>query len=383
MATVLTPEQIESVVATLPPQGRVMLRLLLLQYLDLTPEDIEFIAKDGTDPRMLAGVQTKVPAISRETLQGIADRVEQYRSRIRQKRGRVLLQIECLQKQIEMTETLCTVSERLLTTRFGLSQAEVQELKQTARTAVASPLLRDLARKWDQEAISEEDYLKGRLRLDYQAQLRRLDRQRRRLDTVKREVPTLVGRHLQDHEIAHIWGLPMGSLAARKVKFVQKYLEQAQTLLGSSPSTTPASATAPVDLWKETFAVLAQKPIERMVTTYDNIEGMEEAFMEKLTTFANGGLSEEVENRFWQLLILDTRPGAEHGSKQRSLFGLQRLSAILAEIDSSPEALEADLWARITPKPKAAPEEEMEPAPSAEPQLTEMQEHILRSLRGE
>lgn len=382
MALVMTPEQIESVIAGLPPQGRVMLRLLLLQYLDLTREDIEFVAKDGTDPRMLAGVQKKAPTIPHETIQRIADRVEQYRTHIRQKRGRAFLQIECLQKQIGMTETLCGVAERLLVSRFGIAPEAVQEIKQTARSTVPAPILRDLERKWEQGGISEEDYRKGRLSLEYQAQLRRLDRQRRRLGAAKQEAGTVVGLHLQDHEIAHIWGLPMGSLAARKVKYLQQYLQSLQTLLHTSPSSAAAS-TVPLDLWKETFTVLSQKPLDRMVSTYDSIEGTEETFMEKLTAFANNALPEEVENRFWQLLILDTRPGAEHGSKPRTLFGLQRLSAVLGEIDASPEALEATLLERISPKPKLAPGLEEEHVPSAEPELTPMQEHILRSFRGE
>src|SRR5207244_12838303 len=107
MATVLTPEQIEAVVHALPVQGRIMLRLLLLQYLDVTREEIEYMAADRPDPRFHAGEKPRTPYISRETMQGITDRVAQYRTRIRQKRERTWLQIECRRSQIRVRGPPC------------------------------------------------------------------------------------------------------------------------------------------------------------------------------------------------------------------------------------------------------------------------------------
>ncbi len=42
-ASLLTVEMIRSVIDTMPMQGRVMLRLILLQYFDVTDEDILYI----------------------------------------------------------------------------------------------------------------------------------------------------------------------------------------------------------------------------------------------------------------------------------------------------------------------------------------------------
>ncbi|MGH7256653.1 MAG: hypothetical protein ACREI3_12860, partial [Nitrospirales bacterium] len=280
-----------------------------------------------------------------------------------------------------LTEAQCAVAEHLLGSRFGLTPDAIQELRRTARTAVPKPILRDIERRWEQDDVTEAEYLKIRLTLEYQALLRWVDRQRKRLDNAKRDRLTVVGLHLQDHEIAHIWGIPLGTLSGRKVKFLHQYLQGLQAKLQRSQAAA-SSATAPLDLWKETFTVLATKPIERLPSTYDNIDGPEQEFMERLRSFANGTMPEERETRFWLTLIQDTRPGAEYGSQPRNLFGLQRLLALLSEIDPLPDALEADLLARLAPTPKVAPEPE-EPSPASEFQTTEIQEHILKSFRGD
>src|SRR2546427_2524117 len=188
MATVLTPEQIEAVVHALPVQGRIMLRLLLLQYLDVTREEIEYMAADRPDPRFHAGEKPKTPYISQETIQGITDRVAQYRTRIRQKRERTWLQIQCLRSQIAVSGSLCSLSEQLLASRFGMDAEEVQALKKGARTDVPKTAIRELDRKWEADEIAEDSYRKERLRIEYQRQLRRLQREHKRLDIAKREL---------------------------------------------------------------------------------------------------------------------------------------------------------------------------------------------------
>jgi hypothetical protein len=42
----LTPELIESVISGLPIQGRIMLRLILLQHFDVTDEEIQYMVAD-------------------------------------------------------------------------------------------------------------------------------------------------------------------------------------------------------------------------------------------------------------------------------------------------------------------------------------------------
>src|SRR5687768_6594697 len=119
MTAVLRPEHIESVIEALPLQGRIMLHLLLLQYLDVRQEEIDYMAADRPDPRFQAGMKSQHPIISKETVEGIANRTAQYRSQARQKRERIWLQQESLRKLTTRTESLIRVAEDLLVTRFG------------------------------------------------------------------------------------------------------------------------------------------------------------------------------------------------------------------------------------------------------------------------
>ncbi len=386
MTAVLTPEDIEAVIAALPAQARVMLRLLLLQYLDVTEEDIAYIAADRPDPRMLAGVRKTQPVVTRDAIQGVTDRVAQYRTRVRHRRERGTLQTECVGKQMALLEARVAAAEQLLTSRFGLAKETVLELKRQARTAVPKPALRALERRWAQDQITEDEYRKERLVIEYQGFLRRLDRERRRLEMAKREIAMHSATPLQDHEIAHIWGIPSSSLAARKVKALNLYLQGLQTRLQQGHPATEQAVTVPLDLWKETLQVLAQRPVPRSAAVYDGLEGTEEALMEKLAAYVANTLPEEIEGRFWGTMVQDALLNAETGDQLRSLFALQRLSALLSEVETSPAALEEDLLARVAPttkEPVARIEAEpARPAPG-EAGLGQMAEHVLRSFRGD
>ncbi|WP_447972649.1 hypothetical protein [Nitrospira sp. Kam-Ns4a] len=386
MPAVLTPEDIEAVIAALPAQARVMLRLLLLQYLDVTAEDIAYIAADRPDPRMLAGVRKTQPVVTRDAIQGVTDRVAQYQTRVRHRRERGALQTECIGKQMALLEARGAAAERLLTSRFGLTKETVLELKRQARTAVPKPALRALERRWEQDEITEDEYRRDRLVIEYQGFLRRLDRERRRLEMAKREIAMHSAAPLQDHEIAHIWGIPSSSLAARKVKALNLYLQGLQARLQQGRPPTEQAVTVPLDLWKETFHVLAQRPVPRSAAVYDGLEGTEEALMEKLAAYVANTLPEEIEGRFWGTMVQDSLLNAETGDQLRSMFALQRLSALLSEVDTSPEALEEDLLARVAPTPKEPVARiEAEPAKPApgEAELGQMAEHVLRSFRGD
>ena len=110
MDATLTREQIVATIDALPIQGRIMLRLLLLRYLDATPDDIQYMATDRPDPRFQAGGKPITPYISQETLQGLTNRVEQYRSAARQKRERVKLQIDLLDRLQTRHEALASLA---------------------------------------------------------------------------------------------------------------------------------------------------------------------------------------------------------------------------------------------------------------------------------
>ncbi len=382
MASPLTTEMIESVIGTLPIQTRIMLRLLLIQYLDATQEDIEFMANDRPDPRFVSGQEPKDLFVSRETIQSVADRVAQYRMQVRYRRERLWLQIEYLRKHIALAESLCSIAEQLLGSRFGVDADSVQNMKKYARTALPKPAIRELDRKWEAGEISEDDYRRDRLAIEYQTGLRQLDRERKRLDGALHELFTTGAAPLQDHEIGHIWGIPASALAARKVKALQQYLDALQTRSRTSGAPAPAT-TQPLDLWKETFVTLSQRPVERSVGVYDgHHEGSEEVLLDKLRALAYGTLPEDVESRFWISIVQDTRAAVEHTVKIRSLFALQQLCAIQNERDMTREALEQELLDRVTPRPKAVARQVSE-QPAGEAQLGEMGQHVLRSLLGE
>ena len=385
MSTTVTREQIEATVEDLPTQNRIMIRLLLIQYLDVVQADIEFMAADGNDPRFTQGQKSTRKVLSRDAIQAVADRVEQYRSQVRQKRERIWLQIECLRKQLVQCDALGRSAMELLMSRFGYDQQAIRELKEGARAAVPRPALRALQKKWDQDEISEEDYRKERLPHLCQDEFRRAQRFRIRLQVAEREFAGVSRVPLQDHEIAHIWCLPFSSLAARKVKAFHQYLQSLQAKAqAASPETTSRTAPPP-DYWKETFSALADSPVQHSVDSYDGMEGSETALMDKLTAFASGTLPDELESRFWQTVSRDYSPNAVEGQgKRQSLFALQRLSAILSEMDQSLESLELELLAKISPTPKVLAGEGAEPpSPEAVPQLGDMAEHVLGSLRGE
>lgn len=365
MATRLTGDMIEAAINALPLQGRVMLHLLLLQYLDVPQEEIDFMAADRPDPRFVSGAKPLVPVVAKETIQGLIDRVAQYRSQTRRKRELVWLQIDCLKKQIAYGDLLCAQAERLLRERFGLDAEAIARLRTQARAALPKPAIRELDRQWEQNEIEEEEYRRKRMGIEYQGELRKLDRERKRLETALRDYSIASQAALQDHEIGHIWGIPAGTLVARKAKFLHQYLQ------GLAASLQQAGQPQ-VDLWKETFKVLAERPVERSAAAYDSLDRTESSLMEKLNAFSSRTMPEDLESRAWLAV-------------SQSLFALQRLSALQAEQDMDPEAVEQVLLNRSAPAPKDQPAGSAEPAAEspATIQSEDWREHILRSMRGE
>ena len=63
--------------------------------------------------------------------------------------------------------------------------------------------------------------------------------------------------------------------------------------------------------------------------------------------------------------------------------GLQRLAAILSELDLDGTMVEQELLARTAPKPKEEPAMLEAASDPSKEKLSEIQEHILRSLTGE
>ncbi|MDH4187019.1 MAG: hypothetical protein OEV08_08475 [Nitrospira sp.] len=381
-ASLLTVDMIRSVIDAMPIQGKIMLRLILLQYFDVTDEEICYMVADQPDPRCVTGTKPTNNIMTKESIKAVTDRRNQYRRQVRLKRERTWLQCETLQRLAHLREAFAERARTILTERFALSAETLDALKASARTVLPRPAIRQLEQRWDADEITAEDYQQQRLCIEFQTQLRMAEKYRKRLDLAERERQAAIYAPLQDHEIGHVWGIPAGSLAARKVKFLTQYLQGLQAALQAG---TPdaAAATSPLDLWKETFAVLGTQPIERSLSTYDGLEKTESALLDKLTSMVWGSLAEETEVKFWTSLVFGASSNAMHSEITRNLFGLQRLTAILNDMDTSLEALDEELLKRTAPRQKL---EAGALEASAQPpvqELSEMQAQILNSMRGE
>ena len=379
-ASPLTPELIESVISNLPIQGRIMLRLILLQHFNVTDEEIQYMTADRPDPRCVAGSKPTHNVLTQDAIRAVTEKRDQYLRHVRLKRERMGLQCDCLAKLAALRMAMADRAAELLTTKFGTASEAIAQLKDQARTALPKPALRALDQRWEARELTVEEYQQQRLSIDLQTHLRLADKYRKRLDVAARERQTADFSSLQDHEVCHIWGLPAGSLAARKVKYMTQYLQGVQAALqGGIPAA--GAQTPPIDLWKETFAVLATRPVERSMSVYDGLERTETQLLDKLSLLAWGALNEAVEAKFWLSLVQGGSSNAVHSEITRSLFGLQRLAAILNDVDASPEALAEALVARSTPTGHEAPAELLEKP--AEPMTNEMKEHVLKSMFGE
>lgn len=379
MTSPLTADIIQEVIASLPIQGRIMLRLLLIQHLDVTQDEILFMVSDRPDPRCVSG-KKPITTMTQESITAMINRRDEYRRRARLRRERTWLQCHALKKLAETAEGMADRAAALLAAR-GVSADTIENLRSQARTAVPRPALRVLEERWEKDDISAEEYQKHRLTIEMQTQLRFAERFRKRLDLAEREKQTSDQTTLQDHEIGHIWGIPAGTLAARKVKFLSQYLMTLQAKLSGIPSVP--NGIPPLDLWKETLAVLSRTPIERSIAAYDGLEQTEPALIEKLTSYVAIGVPEAIEVKFWNSLVYGATSMAMHSEDRRTLFGLQRLVSIQNDFDASPEALEEELLKRTAPTPKVAVAALESQAEGGKPELTELQKQILHNFIGE
>lgn len=374
----LTTEMIEEVIAGLPIQGRIILRLLLIQYLDITHEEILYMVSDRPDPRCVSG-KKPVTTMTQESITAMIERRDEYRRRARLRRERTWLQCVALTNQARMAKALATRAAALLGAR-GVSSATIERLMGQARSAVPSTTLRLLEEGWDRHEIPAEEYQKHRLVVEMQTQLRFAERFKKRLELAQREQQTSDRTTLADHEIGHIWGIPAGTLAARKVKFLAQYLTVVQNKC-SGVAAGFDNRFSP-DFWTETMQVLSRTPIERSIATYDGLERTESALLEKLTAYAQIRMPEATETKFWNSLVFGASSNAMHSETTRTLFGLQRLVSIQKEVDSSDEALDEELLERTAPISKEPESLATQPQPGPA-ELTELQQHILRSFFGE
>jgi hypothetical protein len=372
----LTTEMVKEVIAGLPIQGRIILRLLLIQYLDITHEEILYMVADRPDPRCVSG-KKPVTTMTQEAITAMIERQDEYRRRTRLRRERTWLQCVALNNQARTASALAARAAALLTAH-GVSSEAIERLTGEARSAVPSTTLRLLEERWDRHEIPAEEYQKHRLVLEMQTQLRFAERFKKRLELAQREQHTSDCTVLADHEIGHIWGIPAGTLAARKVKFLAQYLTVLQTKC-SGIAAGPDGLS--LDLWKNTMQVLSRTPVERSIATYDGLERTESALLEKLAAYALIRIPEAVETKFWNSLVYGASSNAVHSETTRTLFGLQRLVSVQKDLDAGDEALDEELLKRTAPISEES-ESVAHQHDAGQSELTELQQHILRSFTG-
>jgi hypothetical protein len=380
ISSAVTTDIIEETIAGLPIQGRIILRLLLLQYLDITHDEILYMVADRPDPRCVSG-KKPVTTMTQESITAMIERRNEYRRRARLRRERTWLQCVALAHLARMADALATRTAALLADR-GVSSDTIHDLKTQARSAVPSTTLRLLEEAWSKNEISPDEYLTHRLVVEMQTQLRFAERFTKRLALAERERQSSDLTTLQDHEIGHIWGIPASTLAARKVKFLSQYLLAIQTKCSGSEPHVGRDVAPSQDLWNATLHVLSRRPIERSIPTYDGLERTESGLIEKLEAYAVLVIPEATETKFWNSLVYGASSNAMHTEITRTLFGLQRLVAIQKDLDLTHEALDEMLLARSRP-----PSNEAEPISqkreAGHGELTDLQRQILHNFIGE
>ena len=215
MATPLTAELIQDVIAKMPIQGRIVLRLLLLQHLDVTHEEILFMVSDRPDPRCVSGTKP-ITTMTEESISAMVSRRDEYRRRARLRRERTGLQCTALSTLAATADKLTDRAAALLAAR-GVSAEAIANLKAQARVAVPGPALRVLEERWDNNDISAEEYQTYRLAIEMQQHIRMAERFKTRLTLAERERQTSDQTTLLDHEIGHIWGIPAGKIGRAHV----------------------------------------------------------------------------------------------------------------------------------------------------------------------
>jgi hypothetical protein len=235
----ISREQIDMAIAGLSPVERVMIRLLMLQYLDPAPEDITLMAQERCEPNMKAGFKfggfavgaDRVIVLPKEWITAIENKVRQYASEVRDHRHRLELQIAFLTDYLQGLEREIGAIETLLVTECGETPDSLKDIRAQARQAIISYGLRKLAARAEKQEIEETDYLKERLSLECQAHLRRRDRFKKRLEQTLQERQAMTLSSLSDEHLATIWCIAKGPLLSRRVKAIQKFVNALAAVL--------------------------------------------------------------------------------------------------------------------------------------------------------
>ena len=397
----LNRETIESAISSLQPVERVMIRLLLLQYLDPTPEDLVFMARERAEPQMKAGSKfggfalapDRSVLLPKEWIVATENRVKQYASQVREHRNRLDLQLSLMEDYVEGLRLELEAIESLLTSECGHTQETLSDLRAQGRQAPIGYALKKLAARAEKEAVEEAAYFNERLSLEYQAHSRRRDRFQKRLAQAAQERHALMMGSLSDEHLATIWSIAKAPILNRRVKAVQRYVSALAATMNAPLAGTDFAAavnaglgsrspggsknegiatTTPVvkeDLWSKTIQSLppAPSPTEPKSCEHD---GGGKALLARLRNLVTYQVAEEDESKLW-LRTAQCLP---------CLLKARAAQHEAAVVGQSPEAVIERIQGRIVLPRKQEAEPAVPQAPS--PPVGKDLEEVLRPFIG-
>jgi len=400
--TTLTRAQIETAIVTLQPVQRVMVRLLLLAYVDPPAEDIAFMARERSEPNMRAGLKQggrsqvahdKISGLPKDWIVAVETKVQQFQTQLRSQLTRLNLLADFLTDCLAGLQLEITATEQLLASECEIGPESLEDLRAQAKLSPLTYALKKLAARADKGEIEEADYVRERLSLEYQARLRQRDRFKKRLNLVLLERQASILSSLSDEFLAEIWCIAVGPITNRRVKAVQAYVNAlASTLKSGLDAASFAAAvnaglgprlaggsknegigSKPVDLagdlWTQTILALAADPIAPITPKpCEHPEGGTKGLTAKLRSLAIYELGEDEEVKMWPRTVqclncLTVVRAAQQESgivgrsldevvarvKTRSAFPRKEAAPAAQEAAPAPEAEALDLEERLRP----------------------------------
>src|SRR5437879_12724641 len=398
--TALTRVQVETAVAARQPVQRVMVRLLLLPYLDPTPEDIRFMAREPSETNMRTGLKQggrsqiahdKISGLPKDWIVAVENKVRQFQTQVRGQLIRLNLLADFLTDYLAGLQLEITATEQLLTSECEVGPESLEDLRAQAKLSPRTDALKKRTVRADQGEIEEADYVRERLSLEYQARLRQRDRFKKRLNLVLLERPASMLSSLSDEFLAEIWCISVGPITNRRVKAVQAYVNAlASTLKSGLDAASFAAAvnaglgprlaggsknegigSIPVDLsgdlWTQTILALAADPIPPITPKpREHPEGGTQSPTANLRRLPIYELGEDEEVKMWPLtvLCLNCLTVVRSAQPESGIVG-RALYAFVARVSSR----------SAFPRKEAAPAAQ-EAAPSPEAEALDLEERL-------
>jgi hypothetical protein len=390
--TTLTRAQSETAIASLQPVHRVMVRLLLLAYLDPTPEDIAFMARERSEPNMRAGLKQggrsqvahdKISGLPKDWLVAVENKVRWFQTQLRTQLTRLNLLADFLTDNLAGLQLEIRATEQMLTSECEIGPESLEDLRAQAKLSPLTYSLKKLAARADKGEIEEADYVRERLSLEYQARLRQRDRFKKRLNLVLLERQASMMSSLSDEFLAEIWCIAVGPITNRRVKAVQAYVNALASILktgldaasfaaavnaGLGPRLAGGSKNEGIgskpldlsgDLWTQTILALAADPIPPITPKpCEHPEGGTKSLTAKLRSLPIYELGEDEEIKMWPrtVLCLNCLTVVRDAQQETGIVG-RSLDEVVARVKTR----------SAFPRKEAAPAaQEAAPAPEAE-----------------